>query len=227
MKTKSLVFTLACLLLFTVFAVPAIATSSGCYPPCGPCEECIDGHCVWVCSAGQNCCGGSCCSNICCNGVCCAAGQNCCNGSCCDKVWTKETVAGIAETCGSCNSSTGYCAGMIIDRQGYEKCLNVGVGQGGEHCQCNETMQVVGHIYLCTENWDVSKLLWCAFKCVCCAIQCFGPYADPASCSECLCSTQADCCGDECEVCDFVEECYPNPDALNEIQDLVFTGFGC
>ena len=107
MKTKSIVFTLACLLLFTVFAVPAIATTSGCYPPCSTCEECIDEDCVyvgcdppcsgcynhcnaycdcvWGCGAG-NCCNGSCCSNTCCNNICCSAGQICCGGVCCDPV---------------------------------------------------------------------------------------------------------------------------------------------
>jgi hypothetical protein len=152
-------------------------------------------------------------------------GKKCCDGSCCNKDWTKETEPEMAETCGSCNSSTGYCTGMIVNRQSYEKCKNVGDG-GGEHCQCNETMQVVGYIYLCNENWDVSKLLECATMTGFCAAVCVYTM-DPELCADCLLEAGAECCDGECEVCDFVEECYPFEDALNEIQDLVFTGFGC
>jgi hypothetical protein len=38
-------------------------------------------------------------------------------------------------------------------------------------------------------------------------------------------TAQADCCSDECEVCDFVESCDPY-DPL-EITERVFTDFGC
>jgi hypothetical protein len=183
---------------------------------CDPanCETCIDGECK-VCGGDP--------TKTCCNGSCCNTNQKCCDGSCCNKDWTKETVAERADTCGSCNSSTGYCANMIINSQSYEKCKNVG-GGGGEHCQCNETMQVVGYIYLCNENWDISKMAWCLAQGAWCAAECYL-FRDPAGCANCLAGI--DCCGGPCEVCDFVEECYPFEDALNEIQDLVFTGFGC
>jgi len=114
---------------------------------------------------------------------------------------------------------------VSIDRQSYEKCLNVGVGQG-EHCQCNETLQVVGYTYACNENWDVDKLLWCALRGVWCVEVCIFTMS-PSSCANCLAGASNDCCDGPCEVCDFVEECYPNDEALTELQDLVFTGFGC
>jgi hypothetical protein len=113
---------------------------------------------------------------------------------------------------------------MIINRESYDKCLNVGDG-GGDHSQCNEYLDTVGYIYLCTENWDLSLLVQCAIKAGLCVPSCLGAYWEPASCADCLVNTQADCCGDECEVCDFVEECYPT--VLNEIQDLVFWNFDC
>lgn len=90
MKTKSLAFTLTCLLL-SCFAVPVLAC---CPPPQPPCYRCEDGVWVWNCGSG-NCCGGSCCSypccgssccptDRCCNGACCPSGQICCGGVCCD-----------------------------------------------------------------------------------------------------------------------------------------------
>lgn len=91
MKTKSLAFTLICLLL-SCFAVPVLACCPD--PSPGPCYVCEDGVWVWPCGSG-NCCNGSCCYTTCCNNVCCPAGQiccgtttccspdRCCNGVCC------------------------------------------------------------------------------------------------------------------------------------------------
>jgi len=243
MRTEYSAF-LFILLLFRL-SVPAIACCEG--DPPGECYVCEDGVWVWDCDAGQNCCGGSCCSNtccnniccsagqnccgvnccsnICCNGTCCAAGQICCNGSCCDKVWTKETIDSSIKPCSSCEYIPGkpMCDGTTTELTSYEKCLNVGVGQG-QHCQCNSTWQQVGYKYWCRINWDVSKLLWCAAQCVCCVVSCVGPYADPASCAECLCSGQAECC---CGICDFVDDCEKNPYHYLPEERLVFSSFGC
>jgi hypothetical protein len=76
-----------------------------------------------------------------------AATQKCCNGECCAKVWTKETHTAINESCPSvadCYEPGVGCDGTIVtQQQSYDSCLNVGVGLG-EHCECNDGMQVVG-----------------------------------------------------------------------------------
>lgn len=42
-----------------------------CDPPCGPCQDCVNGACVNRCDPSK-----------CCNGVCCAANETCVNGVC-------------------------------------------------------------------------------------------------------------------------------------------------
>ena len=106
----------------------------------------------------------------------------------------------------------------------YESCLNVGVGEG-EHCECNDEMQVVGYDYTCQEDWDWSMMASCAFEAVLCFFQCVGAYADPASCADCLAGLELDCCGgDTCHICDFLESC--DPLYPEDIKKPVFINFG-
>jgi hypothetical protein len=57
-----------------------------CDPPCGACQDCVNGVCVNRCSASQ-----------CCNDVCCAANEKCVGGRCC------------SGTCGVCGYETFPC----------------------------------------------------------------------------------------------------------------------
>ena len=75
-------------------------------------------------------------------------------------------------------------------------------------------------------NWDVTKLLWCAAKGGWCIAVCIVTM-NPASCANCLCTTELDCCSGPCERCDFVEECEKDPFAYIEVEKLVFSSFGC
>jgi len=83
MKAKTIVFTLAGLLFLFGFTASAIACCDP--PPCGPCSECIDDVCTWVCDIGERCCAGSCCSGTCCDGHCCPPGLSCCGRLCYDQ----------------------------------------------------------------------------------------------------------------------------------------------
>jgi len=102
---------------------------------------------------------------------------------------------------------------------GYAQCSNVGVGGVGEHCECNETEQVVGQTSSCDTNWDVSGMLYCAGETGLCAWACKASAWDPYPCSQCLTMTD---CGDE--VCDFITSC--DPEDIEEELDMVFTDFG-
>jgi len=196
---------------------------------CDPnkCETCDGaGHCV-VCGGDPNTC------ETCIDGICKVCGgnpnQKCCNGSCCDKVWTKKTNTSINESCPSAAhcSEPGYgCDGKIVkQQQSYDSCLNVGVGQAGEHCDCHQSLQVVGYKYTCQEDWDWSLMASCALEAALCALHCVGAHADPALCAECLAGLELDCCGgDTCHICDFLESC--DPLYPEEIKDQVFTDFG-
>jgi len=187
-----------------------------------------------TCDKNKQCCDGDCCDpdkcESCVDGECkvCGGDPNyfCCDGSCCDKVWTKETINSDTEPCSDCEYSLGepMCDGTTTEMGSYEKCLNVGVGQG-EHCQCNQEWQVVGYKYPCQINWDVSKLVWCAAQCVCCAVECALSGFDPATCGNCLAGV--DCCGGPCGICDFVETCEKNPFIQFEQEKYVFSSFDC
>jgi hypothetical protein len=195
--------------------------SCGCEYQCDPdkCETCVDGSCQ-VCGGDPNkfCCDGSCCDPV---------TQVCCDGSCCDKVWTKETIDSSIEPCSSCEYSIGepMCDGTTTELESYEKCLNVGVGQG-EHCECTNTWQPVGFIYNCTINWDVDKMAWCLLQGAWCVAECYL-FRDPAGCANCLMEFSIDCCPGGCEICDFVEKCEKNPYSYVEEEELVFSSFGC
>ncbi len=208
---------------------------------CSAGQTCCNGECCdssdccndeICCGAGQKCCtdsGSYCCESdeTCCEGTCCDPDtQFCCDGSCCDKVWTKETIdSSIEPPCSSCdNDATPICDGTTTEIASYEKCLNVGVGQG-EHCECNDTMQPVGFTYECMINWDVSKLLWCAAQGAWCVVECAISGFDPAACANCLAGI--DCCGGPCGYCDFVEECKKNPFSYVVKKKVAFLSFGC
>ncbi|MBW8000992.1 MAG: hypothetical protein FVQ80_03100 [Planctomycetes bacterium] len=115
------------------------------------------------------------------------------------------------------------CVGSAAVTPSYETCLNVGVGSG-EHVICNETLQPVGYLYSCTEDWDVTKLLWCAAQGAWCVVECSISGFDPATCANCLAGV-SDCCSGSCAICDFIESCDPS-DPI-ELETYVFTGFGC
>ncbi|MBN1804986.1 MAG: hypothetical protein JW837_07025 [Sedimentisphaerales bacterium] len=186
------------------------------------CEDCIAGSCDTTCDADD--------CESCVNGDCLVCGgnpnQKCCDGSCCNKTWRTDTTDPITTNCPSCGSE-GICGGTTTELESYVHCVSASGGQG-TLCECQDSLQTVGYTYPCMANWDVSQLSWCALMTGLCAIQCVGSYADPASCADCLVNTQADCCGDECEICDFVEECKKNAYSSNieEQKSLVFTG-GC
>ena len=175
-----------------------------CESQCNPdnCQTCVDGSCQ-VCGGDPN--------------------QVCCDGTCCDKVWTKETTDPIDLPCPSCDNVMWGCIGTSKTVPSYEECLNVGVGQG-EHCQCNETVQMVGYVYYCGENWDISMMTWCLLQGSWCVAECYL-FMDPAGCANCLMEFSVGCCPSGCGVCDFVESCDPY-DPL-EIYAPVFTGFDC
>ena len=222
---------------------------------CGAGDNCCAGSCCAneccndvCCGTGESCCDDltcydpstdKCCSDglgntcpvdkTCCEGDCCTSTQKCCDGSCCDKVWTKETVNAINESCPSaadCYEPGVGCDGIRVTvSQSYDSCLNVGVGEG-EHCECNEEIQVVGYKYTCQEDWDWSMMSSCAFEAALCFLQCVGLFADPASCSDCLGMLELDCCGGSpCHICDFLESC--DPTNAQEVREQVFTSFGC
>jgi len=118
------------------------------------------------------------------------------------------------------------CDGVEVTvRPSYDSCLNVGVGTG-EHCECNETLQVVGYDYTCEEDWDWTRLLSCAAQCVCCAFECLVAPVDPAACANCIAGLEMDCCdSNPCHICDFLESC--DPSYPEEIKKYKFTDFGC
>ncbi len=153
--------------------------------------------------------------------------QKCCDGSCCYKVWTKETVASSTVPCPSCGSEGVDCGGTTTELESYEKCLNVGVGQG-EHCECTDTWQPVGHEYPCMINWDIDAMQSCAEELLLCIPSCIGVLFEPASCADCLCNASVECCGGgECEVCDFIEDCIKDPLTIVPQKRVVFSSFGC
>ena len=151
--------------------------------------------------------------------------QVCCDGSCCDKVWTKETHTAINESCPSvADCKEEGCDGVEVTvRPSYDSCLNVGVGTG-EHCECNETLQVVGYDYTCEENWDWSRMTWCLAQGVWCVAECFL-FMDPAGCANCLAGIEDCCDSSPCSFCDFLESC--DPSYPEEIKKNKFTDFGC
>ncbi len=109
---KSIVLFAICLLLLSIFAVPAFAWPPPCPGCCDwngwecngndfncdqtNCKKCSDCHCVSHCNPDTKfCCNGRCCDNgtECCNdrggdyqGYCCEPDQTCCQGRCCDSV---------------------------------------------------------------------------------------------------------------------------------------------
>jgi hypothetical protein len=179
------------------------------------------------CEPNKTCCGDHCCpqGHPCCGSTCCDPNQKCCDGSCCDKVWIKKTIPAINQNCPSCVGNTG-CYGRPIQTESHDECSNVGVGSG-EHCQCNFQTQTIGYVYHCINNFDVSKLLWCALRGGWCAAVC-GETMSPSACANCLAGASQDCCGGPCELCDFIESCDPDTedDMIPVVAD-VFTGFGC
>lgn len=196
MKIKSITSTVACLVLFTIFAVPAIATTSGCYPPCGSCYECIAGHCVWVCSAGQNCCSGSCCSGNCCNGHCCN-GPRCCGSNCYNPATQKCCTD--ANTPYICDINQSCCNGICCDAG--KKCCT---DSNSPYCCDSNQICCNGK---CCKNWQccingscvdpicdgchtISETLWECHHWVndpegtpCSTIECIENVMDTASCS--------------------------------------------
>lgn len=226
-----------------------------CYERCESenCEGCDGaGHCIFCeDELFMQCCDGECYDNLlqgCCNGQvydlitqccvggtvqprcglqCCSSDEKCCDGSCCNKVWTKQTIGSSIEPCSDCEYIPGQhmCDGTTTELESYEKCLNVGVGQGGEHCDCHQSMQVVGYTYQCMIHYDVGKMAWCLLQGTWCAAECYF-LRDPVGCANCLAGV--DCCGGPCEQCDFVLECKKDPFSYGvEVKRLVFLSFGC
>jgi hypothetical protein len=169
------------------------------------CESCVDGSCQ-VCGGDTN--------------------KKCCNGSCCDKVWIKKTIPAINESCPSCVGNHGCAENHCKIASSYDECSNVGIGSG-EHCQCHSQEQPIGYIYHCINNFDVSKLLWCALRGGWCAAVCIETM-DPAECANCLAEASESCCDGPCELCDFIESCDPDTEeGMIPVVADVFTDFGC
>jgi hypothetical protein len=220
----------------------------GCIADCSLCYSCASGtngpECVPKYDMQtQSCCSNSStgkCSNICNYNECkncegngsgncissCNPNQKCCNGACCDKVWIKKTIPAINQNCPSCVGNAGCAGNNCKIASSYDECSNVGVGSG-EHCQCNSQEQTIGYIYHCVNNFDVSKLLWCALKGTWCAAVCIETMS-PSMCANCLAGASVDCCDGPCELCDFIESCDPDTaEDMEPVKANVFTGFGC
>jgi len=195
------------------------------------CETCVAGSCVSLCSGGGDCCNGTCCDaaecKTCVGGECKVCGgdtnKTCCEGNCCDKVWTKETINSSIEPCSDCQYNFGepLCDGTTTELESYERCLNVGIGQG-EHCECTNTWQSVGYTYNCQIHYDVGKMGWCLLQGAWCAAECYL-FMDPVGCANCLAGIE------ECDLlgCDFVERCEKNPYSYVTTEKAVFSSFGC
>jgi hypothetical protein len=60
-------------------------------------------------------------------------------------------------------------------------------------------VQTIGYVYHCINNFDVSKLLWCALRGGWCAAVCIETMS-PSSCANCLSGASVDCCDGPCEL---------------------------
>lgn len=91
---------------------------------------------------------------------------------------------------------------------GYYKCDAVEPGEGGGKCGCVEESTLVGVSYECDINWDISAMLSCATNIGVCAVSCLASPIEPASCADCLCTLEVNCCDGACsDLCDFIEAC--------------------
>lgn len=88
-------------------------------------------------------------------------------------------------------------------RNGYYKCTAAEPGEG-ERCGCISKKIVIGNDYECDINWDLGLMAQCALEGGICLALCYF-FPEPASCSDCLCGVELDCCGgDGCTPCDFI-----------------------
>jgi len=176
MKIKSLTIFLTCLLL-SILTVPAI---SCCDPPCGMCEECIDGECVWVgcdppCSGCYNYCNPECVCEYTCRGDLC---EECVNNQC--KVCGGDTSKVCCDD-GSCaspcdeeideprcesewNESCIACVGMLEfcshhnTRIFMETVTYTCSGGCDGDCAEENPQPVCSRVYKCTACWFVTHI---------------------------------------------------------------------
>lgn len=95
----------------------------------------------------------------------------------------------------------------------------------GELGYCNNPTKTGENLIMyfpCTDNYDISKILWCAAKATGCAVACAG--ASWPACVACLVVAGVDCGG--AGWCIFIESCDPDMDNMrwSDIEDVVDWG---
>lgn len=229
--TKFIIF------FFVIAGLCETAAACPC-PPCLPCHHLISGYpscnCKSDCDSGSECCNGGCCysnrcesciggickfcggatNKFCCNGNCCTNGNCCENGSCTSTCYTFNEVEAYSEECPDCSGFFAACEGMIQVRLGYWEWRDVGSGEGG-WCKNPTKTEIVGHLYECTEDWDVSKIIACASAGTVCGAGCA---ANIPLCVTCLIGVGAECLSEG--LCSLVESCGPG-DQLSDVERTV------
>jgi hypothetical protein len=187
---------------------------------CGPgccnldlCQRCVgNDHCV-VCNNDS--------TKFCCNGNCCTNGNCCVNGQCSSTCYGFVWISGSDRTCPAC--SGGGCTGTAEHRDGYYEWQEASSG----FCKSPTKKQIIGHVFTCTNDWDVAKLLECAAEATLCADICRNAHdrLGYAACAACISLAGIACALDPCHL---MTECYawsdPQSPAVPIEVDVVDTG---